>query len=321
MADRAQSLSRERPRRIDVPAIAGLGLALLGFGVALPAIEFDHLFGGEVFSVLSGIWGFVTAGNILLGVLLFGFSVLFPIAKLGTILWIWFRPVAPADRREAVEWLELLGKWSLLDAFVIAVLIGTVQLGILTEASARPGVYVYLGAILLSLVATLLLRPLVRVADRERATRPLRRPGLWLTLPAAVCYGAGLSLPLLEVEKGWFWSNRFSILEGLGELFTAGDWGLALAVAVFVVVLPTLRCLAIVALRVLRAADERLARAVLVLDRLSMVEVFLVALLVVFTKLGSLASPRPLAGMWFLIAAAALTVVDSFVIQRVLRRA
>jgi hypothetical protein len=44
--------------------------------------------------------------------------------------------------------------------------------------------------------------------------------------------------------------------------------------------------------------------------------VFVVALLVVFTKLGSLATPTPLIGMWLLIASAVITAVDSLVMHR-----
>ncbi len=319
MPGQTSSLRQQSPRRVDVPITAAAGFVLLAVGVTVPALRFDNLFGDETFSVLSGIWGFVTSGNILLAVLLFGFSVLFPAVKLGAILALWFWPMRSANRREVVGWLELLGKWSLLDAFVIAVIVGAVQLGMLSEAVACPGVYLYLGAILLSLIATLLLRPLVRI-DAGESPRAMRRKGLVLTVPAAVLYGAGLSLPLLDVEKGWFWSNRFSLLEAIGELFTAGDWGLAAAMLAFVVVLPTVRFLLMIVLRLLRSEDSPYTRALGVIDRLSMGEVFVVALLVVFTKLGSLATPIPLAGMWLLIASAAITAVDSILLHRRFRR-
>lgn len=316
MSERLRALRHEAPRRVDVPIVAAVALALLGFGVTVPALTFDNLFGDESFSVLSGIRGFVTTGNLLLALLLFAFSVLFPALKLLAVLALWFRALPGATRREVVGWLELLGKWSLLDAFVIAVLIGTVQLGILSAATAEPGVYLYLGAIVLSLVATLLLRPLVHDDERAAPRPEMRRRGLLLTVPAAVCYGLGLSLPLLEVEKGWFWSNRFSLLRGIEQLFADGEVGLAVALVTFVVALPSLRFVLLIALRAARSNDARAVARLRLLDRWSMAEVFVLALLVVFTKLGSLASPTPLAGMWLLLISAALTAVDSFLLGR-----
>ncbi|MCK5940955.1 MAG: paraquat-inducible protein A [Planctomycetes bacterium] len=320
MSEAPRTLRRERPGRLDVPVTAGLASALLLVGVTLPAMTFDNLVGDDTFSVLSGIWGFVTSGNLLLALLLFGFSVLFPAVKLGAILALWFVPMSRATRREVVEWLEVLGKWSLLDAFVIAVLIGTVQLGILSVAVAEPGVYVYLAAIVLSLVATFLLRPLVFDDDEAGERGATSRLALLLTMPAAVCYGLGMSLPLLSVEKGWWWENRFSLLEGIAQLLRDGDHVLAYTLVLFVVALPTLRFVGLIALRVVRPADARWTRWLRVLDRWSMAEVFVLALLVVLTKLGSLATPEPLAGMWLLLASAGLTAVDSFVLHRRGRR-
>jgi paraquat-inducible protein A len=242
----------------------------------------------------------------------------FPAVKLGGILVVWFVRVRAETRLEVVEWLELLGKWSLLDAFVITVIVGTVQLGLLSEAAARPVAYVYLAANLLSLVATFLLRSLVH-EDRGRRRR-LGRKGLWLTVPAALLYGAGLSLPLLDVEKGWFWDNRYSLLQGIGALLDGGDWVLGGALLLFVVVLPTARLLALFVLRLVRSRDATWQERLVLLDRLSMLDVFVLALLVVFTKLDALATPTPLAGMWLLVGAAALTLLDSLLLHRSLRR-
>ena len=100
------------------------------------------------------------------------------------------------------------------------------QLGILTEARAEPGVWLYLAAIVLSLIATFLLQPLVRT--REKAPRHLPTTGLWLTVPCAALYGAGLSLPLIDVEKCWFWENHFSLLGGAAQLFARGELPLAI---------------------------------------------------------------------------------------------
>lgn len=313
-----RSIASAHPRRWDVPLLAVVALVILGFGVFLPALEFESWFGDDAFSVLGGIGGFLESGNLLLAVLLFSFSIVFPAAKLATVCWLWFAPLPVGRRREVLEWLELLGKWSLLDSFVIAVTIGTVQLGILSEAVARPGVYVYLGAIVLSLIATFRLRPFIETGSKPPRPK-LRRVGLWLTLPGAVLYGAGLSLPLMEVEKGWFWENRYSVLDGTWEMFRVEEYVLGTAVLLFVIALPTVRFLGVIALRLAPRAHERWTRALAILDKWSMAEVFALSLLVVFTKVGSLAEATPRAGLWCLFGAAVLTAVDSILFLKAAR--
>lgn len=309
VSGKRSSLAARHPRRFDIPLTAMVALVALAFGVVLPALEIESLFGDDAYSVLTGIRGFVESGNLLLAGLLLGFSVLFPAAKLVTLVWLWFAPMADDRRRGVLEWLELLGKWSLLDSFVIVVTIGTVQLGILSSAVARSGVYVYLGAILLSLVATLRLR---RFAAPKAPPRPrLQRASLWLTVPAAGLYGIGLSLPLMHVEKGWFWENSYSLLDGTVALLQHGELVLGIAVLLFVIALPSLRFLGLLTLRLLQWRSGRWTRWLRLVDAWSMVEVFALALVVVFAKIGALADAAPRAGLWFLLAGGMLSAIDS----------
>jgi paraquat-inducible protein A len=310
----SQRLVEEHPARWDIPVLALVALGLLAWGVFVPALTFENLFADDTFSVLTGIQGFFESGNLLLGVLLLSFSVLFPAVKMITIVTLWFARIDAQRRAEVVRWLELLGKWSLLDAFVIAVLVGTVQLGILSEARAEPGIWLYLAAIVLSLIATFLMRPLGSVP--ERLPRKLPAAGLWVTVPSALLYGAGLSLPLIDVEKGWFWENRFSLLEGTAQLFARGELPLAIALIVFVLIVPTVRFVGLVALRLLQGSSSRAIAWLRTIDKWSMVDVFVLAILVVFSKLGALATVEPRIGMWLLFAAAMLSLLDSALLQR-----
>jgi paraquat-inducible protein A len=312
-----QRLFDQHRGRWDIPTLALLALVLLAFGVRVPALTFENLFADDTFSVLTGIQAFFESGNLLLGLLLLSFSVLFPAAKMLTIGVLWFARIDGRRRAELVRWLELLGKWSLLDAFVIAVLVGTVQLGILTQARAEPGIWLYLAAIVLSLIGTFLLQPLVRT--REKAEHHLPTTGLWLTIPCAVLYGAGLSLPLIEVEKCWFWENKFSLLDGTTQLFARGELPLAIALVVFVLIVPTARFVGLVALRLLRGTDSRAIVLLRAIDKWSMVDVFVLAIFVVVSKLGAIATVEPRVGMWLLFAAAVLSVADSVLLQRARR--
>jgi uncharacterized paraquat-inducible protein A len=71
-----------------------------------------------------------------------------------------------------------------------------------------------------------------------------------------------------------------------------------------------------VALRLLQGSSSRAIAWLRTIDKWSMVDVFVLAILVVFSKLGALATVEPRIGMWLLFAAAMLSLLDSALLQR-----
>jgi paraquat-inducible protein A len=308
-------LFRRHPRMWAVPLLAIAALACLVPGVFVPILHFDELFGNTDVSVFQGILAFARSGDVLLALVLVGFSVLFPAAKVCAVLWVWFASEPGDGRRQLVGWLEVLGKWSMLDAFVSAVLLGAVQLGILVEVQVLAGIYLYLAAILLSLVATFLLSSLPELHPETQRRAPDRTP-IVLTLAAGVLHALGLFQPMLEVEAGWFWENRYSFVGGLQALAESGDILLAVVLALFVAILPLVRCVALLVWRWRRTRSGLVVRRLALLDRWSMGDVFVLAFLVMLSKVGKLAEAEPLQGLWMLALAGVLSVVDTVGIQR-----
>ncbi|MEM7519179.1 MAG: paraquat-inducible protein A, partial [Planctomycetota bacterium] len=156
--------------------------------------------------------------------------------------------MASGERRRELERLELLGRWSMLDVFVITILVGAAQLGILSGFEARYGILIFGAAVLLSMAATFVATH--RAARSETAlalsSGPLvfERPPLHVkvaSVAALALFLTGIALPTMRVEKWFFWEDRFSILTGVQELALRGDIGLALALLIFVVLLRALR--------------------------------------------------------------------------------
>jgi paraquat-inducible protein A len=58
------------------------------------------------------------------------------------------------QRKKVLFWLKILGKWSMLDVFVVAIVIVAVKFGLMAKAEPRAGVYVFGAAILLSMFLT-----------------------------------------------------------------------------------------------------------------------------------------------------------------------
>jgi paraquat-inducible protein A len=68
---------------------------------------------------------------------------------------IWAIRLPEKRREKMLHWLGILGKWSMLDVLVVAILIVLVKLGPLAKVEPQKGVYVFALAILLSMITTM----------------------------------------------------------------------------------------------------------------------------------------------------------------------
>jgi paraquat-inducible protein A len=324
MAAEQTSIREGHPGEYGPPVLAVAALGVLAAGLFLPVVTVDRLGPSrDTYSVLAGVVDLARRGELLIAFVLVAFSVVFPIVKLLGLLVIWFRRLDAEQRERTLHLLKLLGKWSMLDFFVVVIVVGAVQLGILAEAEAEIGAYVFASGIILSILATFYMAGVVAkdAVPALSASQALHHWGLHVPLLAAlalVLLIAGILLPLMTLEEWIFWDRDYSVLVGTIELFNGGDYLLALAVLVFVVAIPSLKFLALLVLSLLRAprdAEDWRRRWLLALDKWSMVDVFGLAALVVFAKVGGLASVEPRAGLWFLAGTALLSVYLSWRIQ------
>ena len=111
----------------------------------------DTIFSGTVALCEQGLWP--------LGVIVFAASILIPLLKIAglTVLLIAARrgptPHArPLTRLYAT--LDLIGRWSMLDVFLVAFLAGTVQFGALATVEPRAGIAAFAASVVLTMLAT-----------------------------------------------------------------------------------------------------------------------------------------------------------------------
>jgi len=166
-----KSLRDLYPHRLDVPLLIFLALAVLLAGLSLPILQVDKTVfwrhWENRYSVLLGIIELTKSGDWLLAIILFFFSMVFPFIKLAALIWIWFWKLTDAERMKMLHWLEILGKWSMLDVFAVAILVVAAKLRSLTEVQPRIGVYLFGLAIILSMLTTMHVE---HIARRSRKT-------------------------------------------------------------------------------------------------------------------------------------------------------
>jgi paraquat-inducible protein A len=139
-----------------------LSLFLFLAGLYLPIITVRKLWAHNVFSVLSGIISLWEEKYYILAIIVFVFSVIFPLFKLISLFVLWFVRLTENKRKRLLGYLEVLGKWSMLDVFVVAIIIVTIKLGVLASAKAEKGIYCFAASIILAMIITAMQNGLVQ---------------------------------------------------------------------------------------------------------------------------------------------------------------
>ncbi len=127
----------------------------------------------------------------------------------------------------------------------------------------------------------------------------------------------GLTMPLMNVSKLYFFDENPSLVGLIAALWTGGDWLLAVIVSLFSVILPIGK----LAVAQLAAAHEPIAARLLhrwigILSKWSMLDVLLVALVIFAAKTSGLATAIAQPGLWFFAASAILSAIATHFIVR-----
>ena len=148
--------------------VASAGVAL-GFGLFLPSIAFEQFFVfGQTHALTGAIIGLWRDGEYWLAIVLGLFSVVFPVLKLLLMLADGVARVSGSHGAGGrLTRLALrLGRWSMLDVFVVALVVFAIKGSGIADAATLPGIWVFCLAVLLSMWAA---DRLSRAHDRDLA--------------------------------------------------------------------------------------------------------------------------------------------------------
>ncbi|MBT5264219.1 MAG: paraquat-inducible protein A [Rhodospirillaceae bacterium] len=114
----------------------------------------------------------------------------------------------------------------------------------------------------------------------------------WLWLAIVALFALGLVLPFIEIRKLVLFSDNPGILELISRGFVEGEYVIAIVIALFTVMFPSLKLFAMIRLYFwARLDDPEMAgefRRLEAIEKWSMADVFVVAILVVTLKSGYL---------------------------------
>ncbi len=124
----------------------------------LPVMKVTSLGKTEADTIMSGVIYFVTSGDWPLALIIFTASVFVPLMKLGLLTFLLtsihrrssWRPV---ERTRMYRLTEAIGRWSMVDIYVVTILVALVRLGNLATIEAGAGAVFFGSVVVITIFA------------------------------------------------------------------------------------------------------------------------------------------------------------------------
>lgn len=110
-------------------------------------------------TIMSGILGLCDDGSWAIAIIVFAASILVPLLKIvGLALLLFAARRGTSNHRRGLTrlyaTLDFIGRWSMLDVFLVAFLCGAVQFGAFARVRPQPGAIAFAAAVVLTMLAT-----------------------------------------------------------------------------------------------------------------------------------------------------------------------
>ena len=130
----------------------------------LPIMQTGSLFGSQRDTIMSGVIYLWTSGSWALALLVFFASVVVPLAKLFALSYLLLTvqrqsPHRRHQRTKLYHLLKFIGRWSMLDIYVVTLLVALVQLQSLATITAAPGALEFGAVVVIPMLASMTFDP------------------------------------------------------------------------------------------------------------------------------------------------------------------
>ena len=124
----------------------------------LPIMKVSALGSGQSDTIMSGVMHLLHGGMWPLALVVFFASIAVPLSKLVALTWLLISVQRgsdwrPAERTRLYRLTELLGRWSMVDIYVVTILAALVQVGALAEVEAQAGAIYFGATVVLTMLA------------------------------------------------------------------------------------------------------------------------------------------------------------------------
>ncbi|NBV76727.1 paraquat-inducible protein A [bacterium] len=151
---------------------------------------------------------------------------------------------------------------------------------------------------------------------------PIRFLMVLLVFASTGLFAIALNLPFFQVEKFWLFKNNVSVIDGLGELWSGGEYFLFFAILIFTIVFPIAKLVVLLyaatMYEYIGKKGKSMVWAVGELGRFSMLDVFIVTILVVLVKASAIVTIHIGVGIYVFTGAVVCMQLMSLYLQHVL---
>ena len=109
-------------------------------------------------TIMSGVIYFVTSGSWEIALVIFTASIFVPFMKFAILIYlllsVQFKSIKrPKDRTRLYRFTEAIGRWSMLDIYVVTILVALVKLGFLADIEAGPAAIYFAAVVVTTMIA------------------------------------------------------------------------------------------------------------------------------------------------------------------------
>lgn len=109
-------------------------------------------------TIVQGVIQLWQMGSFFIAIVIFVASVLVPILKMAALLWLcWMvkrpKPISHEQAHNIYVLTELVGKWSMVDVFVVALLVALIQLDVLMSIFPGPAALAFAGVVVFTMLS------------------------------------------------------------------------------------------------------------------------------------------------------------------------
>lgn len=309
-----------------IPLLLVTSLVFNILGLVLPFLEIDAAFSkGVIYSLPHSVILMWQHKLYFVSGLILGFSIIFPFFKLISLFAAWFLPWKSQSRERFLHAIELLGKWSFMDIFVVILLLALTSNQSFISSTIHVGVYYFIGAITLSMITSEIIIGLARKQLQEvkpHARYAAKRVWLltdkmlisWivpvLVLVSAVALIEALHATFLRISQLLLVSRSYSISEIMALLQNQERWVLLIVLVGALAIFPLFRLFLVMIgwLIPMHVSTHLKVRAMIdTVSRWCMLDVFGLALFLVTTEGRDLVKTEIQNGLYVVVVAIALS--------------
>lgn len=125
-------------------------------------------------TIISGVIYFMTSGSWFVAAVIFIASILIPLLKLFILVFLLVSVQTgsrwrPQERGQLYRLTEAVGRWSMVDIFVVTIMVALVKLGAVARIEAGPGAVYFAAVVIITMLAAMSFDPRLiwDVAERE----------------------------------------------------------------------------------------------------------------------------------------------------------